>query len=272
MADIFDPTDPTDNSIVAQFPANERTFRGNVKTFLALEHDAGGAQAGRHAFSSGSTATRNTITNFIPGSLWFNTDWNTLQVCIVAGSPAQFSSTEPLGTVKVFAFPQSAALPDGFLDADGSAISRTTYSAYFALVGTTYGAGDGSTTFNLPDSRGRGWFGNDQATGRLAGSSLGSTIGSVGGAATTTLVTANLAAHNHVINISDPGHFHTTSNIFITGSSSSGLGGGSGILAGSPTTDTKTTGISATSNNTGTGTAFSTVSPGIVGRICIKVL
>ena len=42
----------------------------------------------------------------------------------------------------------------GFLYCDGSAVSRSTYSALFAKIGTTYGAGDGSTTFNLPDARG----------------------------------------------------------------------------------------------------------------------
>jgi len=45
--------------------------------------------------------------------------------------------------------------PDGYLIRDGSAISRTAYSALFAVLGTTFGAGDGSTTFNLPDDRGR---------------------------------------------------------------------------------------------------------------------
>lgn len=53
-----------------------------------------------------------------------------------------------------------ATPPSGFLMCDGSAISRTTYAALFAVIGTTYGAGDGSSTFNLPDRRGefvRGW-------------------------------------------------------------------------------------------------------------------
>jgi microcystin-dependent protein len=45
----------------------------------------------------------------------------------------------------------SVATPSGFLDCDGSAVSRSTYSALFAVVGTNYGVGDGSTTFNLPD-------------------------------------------------------------------------------------------------------------------------
>ena len=54
----------------------------------------------------------------------------------------------------------NANLPPGFLHCDGSAINRTTFAALFAVIGTMYGAGDGSTTFNLPDFRGmflRGW-------------------------------------------------------------------------------------------------------------------
>lgn len=64
--------------------------------------------------------------------------------------------------------------PSGWLDADGSAVSRTTYDALFAAIGTTFGSGDGSTTFNLPDLRGefpRGWDdGRGVDTGRAFGS------------------------------------------------------------------------------------------------------
>ncbi len=64
--------------------------------------------------------------------------------------------------------------PDGFMKRNGAAISRTTYSALFAKIGTTYGAGDGSNTFNLPDDRGlfvRGWSdGADYDPGRVFGS------------------------------------------------------------------------------------------------------
>ncbi|HVX76462.1 MAG TPA: tail fiber protein, partial [Bradyrhizobium sp.] len=59
----------------------------------------------------------------------------------------------------------------------GQAISRTTYSALFAMFGTTYGSGDGSTTFNLPDKRGRVSSMQDSSTGRLPGFSLGTTGG-----------------------------------------------------------------------------------------------
>ena len=63
----------------------------------------------------------------------------------------------PSGMLSPFAM---STAPTGWLECDGSAISRTTYAALFAAIGTTYGAGDGSTTFNLPDLRGeflRGW-------------------------------------------------------------------------------------------------------------------
>lgn len=54
---------------------------------------------------------------------------------------------EPTGSIKPFA---GTTIPDGYLLCDGSAVSRTTYAALFAVIGTTYGTGDGSTTFNLP--------------------------------------------------------------------------------------------------------------------------
>jgi len=57
----------------------------------------------------------------------------------------------PVGAVLAFAMNSA---PSGWLDANGAAVSRTTYAALFAAIGTTYGAGDGSTTFTLPDLRG----------------------------------------------------------------------------------------------------------------------
>ena len=80
--------------------------------------------------------------------------------------------TIPVGAVVAFAM---STPPTGFLKANGAAISRTAYSALFAKIGTTYGAGNGSTTFNVPDLRGefvRGW---DDGRGVDTGRSLGST-------------------------------------------------------------------------------------------------
>jgi phage-related tail fiber protein len=67
-----------------------------------------------------------------------------------------------------------SSAPTGFIKANGAAVSRTTYSALFAAIGTTFGSGDGSTTFNVPDLRGefvRGW---DDGRGVDSGRSFGS--------------------------------------------------------------------------------------------------
>lgn len=77
----------------------------------------------------------------------------------------------PTGSVHLFAM---NAPPTGYLECNGSAVSRTTYAALFAAIGTTFGTGDGSTTFNLPELRGefvRGW---DNARGIDAGRAFGS--------------------------------------------------------------------------------------------------
>lgn len=89
-----------------------------------------------------------------------------------------------------------SSLPTGFLWPDGSAVSRSTYFRLFNVIGEVYGAGDGSTTFNLPDLRGRVPFGSDNLGGSTAGRIFdtmgGGTLGGVGGAEHTTLITANL--------------------------------------------------------------------------------
>tara|TARA_R110000796_G_scaffold109198_1_gene220541 strand:- start:1866 stop:2684 length:819 start_codon:yes stop_codon:yes gene_type:complete len=79
--------------------------------------------------------------------------------------------TAPSGTVIQFA---GSSAPAGYLKANGNAVSRTTYAALFAAIGTTYGTGDGSTTFNLPDLRGEFVRGLDDGRGVDAGRALGS--------------------------------------------------------------------------------------------------
>lgn len=80
----------------------------------------------------------------------------------------------PNGPVSSIAFVARNTAPTGWIKANGAAVSRTTYAALFAAIGTTFGVGDGSTTFNVPDLRGyfpRGW--NDdgsQDSGRAFGS------------------------------------------------------------------------------------------------------
>ena len=91
---------------------------------------------------------------------------------VTANVQSQFDGivTSPAGTVIQFA---GASAPTGYLKANGSAVSRTSYAALFAAIGTVYGVGDGSTTFNVPDLRGEFVRGLDDDRGIDAGRALG---------------------------------------------------------------------------------------------------
>jgi len=83
----------------------------------------------------------------------------------------QLDALLPAGTVAAFG---ASYAPSGWLKCDGSAVSRTAYAALFAAIGTTFGAGNGTTTFNIPDARGeflRGW---DDGRGVDSGRTIGS--------------------------------------------------------------------------------------------------
>lgn len=87
----------------------------------------------------------------------------------------------------------TSGLSYGLLPCDGSAVSRTTYAKLFAKIGTQFGVGDGSTTFNVPDRRRKTGVGD----GGVATGTLGNTVGSSGGAETHTLTEAQMPAHVH---------------------------------------------------------------------------
>lgn len=112
---------------------------------------------------------------------------------------------QPTGIMQQFA---GATAPIGWLLCDGAAVSRTSYASLFAVVGTTYGAGDGSTTFNVPNMKDRVpvGAGTSHTLGATGGAAAQTPAGSVS-VANTSLTTAQLPAHNH--GISDPGHSHT---------------------------------------------------------------
>jgi len=78
----------------------------------------------------------------------------------------------PPGSIMHYA---ASTPPNGFLECNGSAVSRTTYAALFAAIGTTWGSGDGSTTFNIPDARGYFLRGYDNGAGNDSGRAFAST-------------------------------------------------------------------------------------------------
>lgn len=92
-----------------------------------------------------------------------------------------------VGTILPFA----GSIPPGFLLCDGSAVSRETYSLLFEEIKITYGPGDGSTTFNLPDLRGRVIGGQD------AGQAEFTDLGQSGGEKAHTLTTGEIPSHSH---------------------------------------------------------------------------
>ncbi len=107
----------------------------------------------------------------------------------------------PPGLVMPYA---GSSEPSGWLLCYGQAVSRTDYADLFTAISTTYGTGDGSTTFNVPDLRGRVVAGQDDMGGTSAnrltgvtGSVNGDTLGGTGGEETHTLITAEMPAHTH---------------------------------------------------------------------------
>ena len=112
------------------------------------------------------------------------------------------SALIPAGLILPYA---GASAPTDYFLCDGSAKSRTTYATLFGILGTTYGAGDGSTTFNIPDLRGRVIAGQDDMGGSsanrltgLSGGVDGDGIGNTGGAETHTLTSAQMQHTNTI--------------------------------------------------------------------------
>ncbi len=111
-----------------------------------------------------------------------NATWSSAQIKSQTGSPA--------GIVVAFA---AIEIPEGWLECDGASISRTQYAGLFTAIGTTYGSGDGSTTFGLPDLRGRVLAGVDSTQTEFAA------LGQTGGAKTHILTISEMPPHTHDI-------------------------------------------------------------------------
>ncbi len=149
------------------------------------------------------------------------------------------------GIINMFA---GASAPLGYLLCNGAAVSRTTYANLFAVIGTTYGNGDGVTTFNVPNFNGRVPVGQDSSTGYAA------VLGQIGGEPTHTLTTGEMPVHNH--GITDPGHTHS---VTYSPGAYADIGPNDNIDWGSTTTGSATTGI--TVNNAGSGQAHNNLQP-----------
>jgi microcystin-dependent protein len=221
----------------------------------------------------------------IDEDLWggqLNTNWDSVDTILDA--------LTPIGAR--IGYTGTTAPNSRWLLAYGQAISRTTYSAFFALVSTAYGSGDGSTTFNMPDYRGRNPVGLDNLGGSSANritspqadslnnTGFGSetdagTNGSTGGHA---LSESELPSHTHSVKIKS-GNADSAS---LSTSLAFGQSGGSGTNLGS--TNTPDLSNSGLLNNTGsgashshsgstwTGTTGSNAQPSIAEAAIVRVL
>ena len=165
-----------------------------------------------------------------------------------------------------------ATEPTGWLFCYGQAVSRTTYAALFAAISTTYGSGNGSTTFNLPDLRGRVVAGQDDMGGVSAdrltnqtGGLNGDTLGATGGAETHTLTEAQMPLHGHPFRAA-----------YISQSTaSSTITGGFMTNTGSASTEAAYTGTPSNTQGqqiggAGGGAAHNNVQPTIIMNYIIK--
>tara|TARA_B100001287_G_scaffold152484_1_gene128337 strand:- start:695 stop:1621 length:927 start_codon:yes stop_codon:yes gene_type:complete len=181
---------------------------------------------------TGTTAQRPTPST---GDIRFNTSLTQFEG--YNGSVwGEIANGVPAGSIFTFA---STTVPSGYLECNGSAVSRSTYSSLFTAIGTTHGSGDGSSTFNLPDLRGefvRGW---DHNRGVDSGRSFASSQSDQN------------ESHNH--SLTDPNHAHTQRGLALNGGSGSvaiTLGSGQSYQIGysgsqsSVTTGSSSTGIS----------------------------
>ena len=151
--------------------------------------------------ANGNGSFNGNITLATPGATVDGVDLTALQATVVR-LQADLLAAVPTGSMKMWMVDSSA--PAGFLLCNGSAVSRTTHSALFATIGTAFGNGDGSSTFNVPDLRQRFPLGKAASgTGSLWGN-INGVGGNIDHTHTGGTHTHDMSSHTHII----PGHFH----------------------------------------------------------------
>ena len=210
-----------------------------------------------------------------------------------------FTNRSEVGTIKPW---PKATAPTGYLLCDGSAVSRTTYAELFAVTSTTYGTGNGSTTFNVPQLQGKTPQGYDGNTYNLAAtggantvtvamtnnqavSTITSTVANnqsvtmTGDIGNTSLTSAQLASHTHTLNFrfgsSGSGRFQSsqgTDPFTASGSAGSGTAHNhsTGTLAGTLTGTVAVTNSGGALTGTVTAAGNNTFSPYVVVNYIIK--
>lgn len=233
-------------------------------TFTALRGREGTASQTWPAGSSVSMRfTRGTAEAFVQQDQFSaaNTALAASIASTASAASAANAEASPVGHILLWPGVATSA-PSKFLFCAGQAVSRTTYAALYAVVGNQYGAGDGTTTFNLPDLRGRVPVGRDNMGGtnaaRISAVLSSSTLGAAGGH-------QNLQTHTHVAVVNDPGHAHTYALLdnALAGAFGPDVLVLTGGTAGGFGTQNAATNILVTNQNSGTGNAQN-VQPSII--------
>lgn len=176
----------------------------------------------------------------------------------------------PVGSIFPFA---GNAAPTGYLLCDGTAVSRTEYADLFSICGTSYGAGNGTSTFNLPDLKGRVLVGLDGAQTEF------DARGETGGAKTHTLQSSEMPAHTHSVSGSaSPAGSHSHGYVDFGSGGPVGAASGSGFSAATPTGANRTTSpdgththsISVSAASTGGGSSHNNLQPYLVVNYIIR--
>lgn len=193
---------------------------------------------------------------------------------------AYVDSILPVGIIQPFA--GSVAPSSSWLFCQGQAVSRSTYAGLFSVVGTAYGAGDGSTTFNLPNLQGR------IPVGRDAGQTEFDVLGETGGAKTHTLVVGEMPSHGHSVAVQDNGSDLVTrlasfvNGGFAAGTVSTAFSPTALVMTGTPFGQYTNAGMAqdwidshghgVTQSNAGGDGAHNNLQPYVVVNYLIKVL
>lgn len=160
------------------------------------------------------------------------------------------TASAPAGTINMW---PTATAPTGFLLCNGATANRATYAALFAVLGTVYGAGDGSTTFNLPN------FVNRSPIGAGSLYAANTQVGSKD---------AVVVSHTHTATVSDPTHSHTFTAV-IDGGGTRYPGGGAGISA-TNSTSAAATGITVSNSTVGVSGTDANLQPSLGIYFIIK--
>lgn len=196
--------------------ANGNVGVGTAAPTAALQLQAGTSVAGTAPLKLTSSST-NLLTTPETGAIEFD---GTHLYCTIGTTRYQLDQQNPIsGEIKIWPGAIATTLPTGWLVCDGSAISRTTYASLYLVIGTTYGAGDGSTTFNLPNLKGRVPVGYDVSQTEF------NALNKTGGEKTHTLTIAEMPNHNHA----NGGY-----NVLLTYSGGSNSTGGLDTTGGEP--------------------------------------